>query len=228
MLGKFINHCEDSLTAAVFTHLLHLPSEVFWQLLRTASYSTTLPEVAGEPLSVEFWPPWDSEGTDNSNRVIPDLFIRFKTFDLIIEAKRRDYDMQSPEQWSKELIAYLNEYPEKMIPVRMMAIGGIRNTQDDAVSCGDVTCPVHMCRWTRLLDECKRMRKELERLKYPASQTQAHVRTLAHVIELFACHGFQTGEWFSDLDLTSQLLRLRPSANSHHKTFQDISMELNK
>jgi hypothetical protein len=29
MLGKFINHCEDSLTAAVFTHPEHLHAALF-------------------------------------------------------------------------------------------------------------------------------------------------------------------------------------------------------
>lgn len=226
MLGKFINHCEDSLTAAVFTHLLHLPSEVFWQILRNASYTTSLPEVAGEPQSVEFWPPWNPEGTGNSNRVIPDLFIRFRAFDLIIESKRWDDDMQSPAQWANELTAYRNEYSDDQVPVRMIALGGIWDKKDAVVSSKDASCPVHMCKWTRVLDECKRMRKELERLKYPASQTLAQVRTLAHVIDLFACHGFQTGDWFSDLVSATQLVRLGPSVSSHHKTFQGISTRL--
>jgi hypothetical protein len=96
MLGRFIRACEDSLTAAVFTHLLHLPAEVFWRILRRACCTDTLPESAGEPLSVDYWPSWDPKGTGNTNRVVPDFFIRFRGFDLIIEAKRWDSDMQNP------------------------------------------------------------------------------------------------------------------------------------
>jgi hypothetical protein len=53
MLGKHLNHCEDSLTAAVFTHLLHLPTEVFWKILRNACYTRKLPEFPGEPWNIE-------------------------------------------------------------------------------------------------------------------------------------------------------------------------------
>jgi hypothetical protein len=226
MIGKFINHCEDSLTAAVFTHLLHLPTEVFWQILRNACYTTSLPENSGEPKCVEFWPPWNPEGTENMNRVIPDLFIRFASFDLIIESKREDEWQQYRGQWENEVTAYGNEYGSENVPVRMIALGGIWDTKDEIVTTKSNSCPVHMCKWTRVLDECKRMRKDLERLKYPSSQTQAHVRTLTHLIDLFAWHGFQTGEWFADLVANSQLVRLVSSSASHHKALQRMSIQL--
>src|SRR5579871_5883899 len=98
MLGKHINHCEDSLTAAVFTHLLHLPVELFWQVLRNACCTDQLPKHIGEPSIVAPWPNWKATGTKNSIRVVPDLFMRFPTLDLIIEAKRADDGMQKPEQ----------------------------------------------------------------------------------------------------------------------------------
>src|SRR5712671_1413367 len=104
MLEKFIdNPCEDSLTAAVFSHLLHLPSEVFWQILRNACHTTALPQYAGEPRSVEFWPKWNADGTHNSSYVEPDVFIRFASFDLIIEAKREDEYQQHRGQWENEV-----------------------------------------------------------------------------------------------------------------------------
>ncbi|MFA6290075.1 MAG: hypothetical protein WC661_22035 [Opitutaceae bacterium] len=99
LMGKHINHCEDSLTAAVFTHLLHLPVELFWRILRDACYTCRLPENSGEVLDAAFWPAWDAAGTNNSARVIPDLFLRFTEFDLIIEAKRWDDSMQDKHQW---------------------------------------------------------------------------------------------------------------------------------
>src|ERR1035438_1525802 len=102
MLGKYINIREDSLTASVFTHLLHLPTEVFWRILRNACYTSRLPEYPGEPISVEFLPNWDSKGTDNTHCVIPDLFMRFANLHLIIESKRWDVNMQDRGQWTKE------------------------------------------------------------------------------------------------------------------------------
>ena len=53
-------------------------------------------------MSEEFWPNWDPEGTDNINRVTPDLFMRFANFDLIVEAKRWDSFQQSSDQWKKK------------------------------------------------------------------------------------------------------------------------------
>lgn len=175
---------------------------------------------------MEFWPPWDPKGTDNSYRVIPDLFIRFAGFDLVIEAKRNDKWQQYRGQWVNEMTAYDNEHGDENVPVRMIALGGIWDAKDDVVSYNSKNCPVHMCTWTRVLDSCKQMRKELERLKYPTSQTQAHVRTLTNLVDLFAWHGFQTGEWFADLVSTSQLVRLGPFANIHKKAFQRMSTQL--
>ena len=49
MLGKHLNHCEDSLTAAVFSHLLHLPCEEWWPILRKSCFTKTLPEHPSPP-----------------------------------------------------------------------------------------------------------------------------------------------------------------------------------
>jgi LPXTG-motif cell wall-anchored protein len=49
-----------------------------------------LPFNSGRLLSFDFWPHWDKTGTDNTNYVEPDLFIKFDEFDVIIEAKVKD------------------------------------------------------------------------------------------------------------------------------------------
>ena len=206
MLGKHISICEDSLTASVFTHLLHLPCEVFWRILRNACYTDHhLPEYPGEPLEVDPWPKWGPEGTGNTNYVEPDVFMRFPAFDLIIEAKRWDEGMQKPDQWRRELIGYLNVYGEDQQQVRMIALGGILGTSDDEVTVlasdewPETHCPVHMCKWERVLAECQRMLKEIRRLKYPTSQNKAHERILSDLIDLFGWHEFQNGIWLADV-----------------------------
>lgn len=241
MLGKFINHCEDSLTAAVFSHLLHLPAELFWQILSGTCYSDKLPKYPGEPLHVDPWPNWDAKGTDNSSRVIPDLFMRFTDFDLIIEAKRWDDGMQSRTQWLRELVAYANEYGEELRPVVMIALGGIHARDDDEVSHSwlpsrnyssatkqatpmRVACPVHMCQWSRMLEQCKRVRRGWARLDYPSSQSFANVRILDHVIELFGWHGFSTGQWFADFNFSDN--RLDRSISGHLAFFTNRSKQL--
>jgi len=214
MLGEFIAHCEDSLTAAAFTHLLHLPVEIFWRILRNACYTENLPDKPGELRSVDYWPHWNPDGTENGNFVEPDVFMRFADFDLIVEAKRWDNDTQCPEQWTRELIAYANEYGKQSVRVKMIALGGIHDTQDsevvalyrnpksdavDAEAPREIRCSVHMCRWGRLLNECNRMERELAKLSFPSCQTDAQRRILSDLIDLFAWHGFQTGVWFAEI-----------------------------
>jgi hypothetical protein len=134
MISRFIaNPREDSLTAAVFSHLLHLPSEVFWDILRRSCGSRDLPGNPGGPLQVDPWPKWSAKGTTNQRSVSPDFFIRFAEFDLIVEAKRGDHGTQSPDQWKRELTAYANEYGEEEQAVRMLAIGGIHGEADGGV-----------------------------------------------------------------------------------------------
>jgi hypothetical protein len=222
MLARHLNPCEDSLTAAVFSHLLHLPAELFWQIVRGACYFTEhLPSSVGEP-EIHFWPKWNPEGTSNSSYVEPDLFLRFQTFDLIIEAKRWDARMQSQVQWQAELRAYANEYGEDRKPVRMIALGGLHVERSDTLSTRrvaedgrthDFICPVIMCRWQGILNQCRRRQRELNQLALQTSISAAEARVLADVIDLFSCHGFSTGRWFEDFGLDRT--RLAPTLQPH-------------
>lgn len=84
---------EDPKTSAVFENLMLLPDNVFWHLMRQSCFSNTdMPITSGRLLSYDFWPHWDRTGTDNTNYVEPDLFIRFEEFDVIIEAKYGEID----------------------------------------------------------------------------------------------------------------------------------------
>jgi hypothetical protein len=235
MLGQHLNPCEDSLTAAIFSHLLHLPVELFWKIFRSACYGKELPEQAGELEAFNAFPKWDPSGTSNKTYVEPDLFFRFREFDLIIEAKRRDEGMQDRSQWLRELIAYTNEYGDEKREVKMVALGGIYGTQTEQVShcwtsveaemeMHHFVCPVIMCRWRGLLHQCKRMGDELNRLEYRASQTLAHIRILGDLIGLFGWHGYSTGKWFSDFDFARH--RLSPSTETAHQLLQRRSLQL--
>lgn len=232
MLGKFIDrHREDSLTAAVFTHLLHLPVELFWQILREACYSDNFPAAVGEPISVDYWPKWDPTGTGNTTYIEPDVFIRFADFDLIVEAKRWDDRMQDRGQWERELIAYVNEYGEERREVRLLAVGGIHDESDATIehqragkvkpglatgnrSSRKLICPVHKCRWKRILNECRRLNRQ-------PSQSRAVVRILTDVIDLFAWHGYSTGRWFADFDFSRH--RLSGHNPDHCNLFRERS-----
>ena len=241
MLGRFIaSPIEDSLTAAVFSHLLHLPVGMFWEILRRACYSDQLPQHPGSLLGVVPWPSWSSKGTLNADRVVPDLFIRFSDFDLIIEAKRWDVGMQDLAQWQRELLAYANEYGGGGKPVRLLAVGGLWDTRDTEVfPAGEelksgvlapghqppaIRCPVHMVKWSRILAECRRLERKLFYAESPTEQDAAHGRILAHICDLMAAHGYSTGRWFADLDFSSH--RLNADVTSHLRLFIAYSKRL--
>ncbi len=234
MLAKFIDRPrEDSLTAAVIGHLLHLPSEDFWQILRDACPSPNFPDYPGEPLQIHAWPNWNAAGTRNSGRVIPDLVIEFGPFDLIIEAKRWDHPMQDYEQWKAELKAYINEYGARKRPVKMIALGGIHSHQDKPLS--DIwraghphvsdehvfSCPVHMCQWSSVLLACQRRRRELAE-GHCTSRSRADLRILSDVTELFIRHGFAPLRWFPDFQFRPNSLSV--NATAEQQSFRNASL----
>lgn len=238
MLHKFIDRArEDSLTAAIFSHLLHLPCEDFWSILREACGSKNFPGNPGEPLLVHPWPSWGAAGTYNEHRVVPDLVIEFAGFDLIIEAKYGG-GRQYRGQWRNELIAYTNEYGSRRREVRMLALGGVPSREDDLVEQlwrsneaskpqeHQFRCPVFMCEWEAVLLECRRMHERLEKVTERSSQSSAHLRILQDLIGFFSHHGYAPIWWFQDFDFTPHLLDVH--AESDQQFFRDCNKQFHK
>ena len=123
--------CEDSLTSSVFERLALLSDENLWWVLRNACdkqalAAKPLPDNVGKLEKFEFWPSWkpDPQLERNSSRVEPDVFLRFKDLDIIVEAKRHDFTQpQKIEQWQNELGAWCQEFKGAR-PVLLLAIGG--------------------------------------------------------------------------------------------------------
>jgi len=221
MLSKFINHCEDSLTASIFSHLLYFPNEVFWDILKEACYSNELPAIPGEPLEINYWPSWNSSHTENSVRVEPDLFIRFADFDLIIEAKRWDDKQQYRGQWEKEVQAYINEYASEEQPLYFIALGGLNKEESEEIlftqkefpndevqpDYKEYICPVIKARWAPILRSVKRHLRELSSCTFSSSQVSAQRRVCESIIHFLGSHGFSTGKWINDFDFTPNLGR---------------------
>lgn len=123
--------CEDSLTSSVFERLALLSDENLWWVLRNACdkqalAAKPLPDDVGKLEKFEFWPSWDPapQLERNNLRVEPDVFLRFKNLDLIVEAKRHDFkQLQNEEQWQNELGAWCQEFQTDR-PVVLLAIGG--------------------------------------------------------------------------------------------------------
>ena len=117
---------EDFLTAAVFSRLLYLPSDVISALLLPPELDLTL----GEVKESNFWPSWTVRSRNAvATRVEPDVYIQFENVDLIVEAKINDDPCQTPEQWAQEWAAWhQGEYSNRKKQVYLLAIGGLGAT----------------------------------------------------------------------------------------------------
>ena len=192
---------EDSKTSAIFENLMLLPDNVFWHLLRQSSFShETMPKLSGELLSYDFWPHWDKTGTDNKKYVEPDLFLRFESFDVIIEAKYGDYKGQYHHQWQQEITAYHNEYGYDKQFV-FIAIGGNQSNVAETISVKSQKVKIYKCNWLSILMNINKYKKELEHLStsIPDMNFSATLRLLRNIILAFNINGVYNIDWFNSM-----------------------------
>jgi len=126
--------------------------------------------------------------------------------------------MQDVEQWRAEFQAYLNEYGNDHLPVRMLALGGTHSHHDEiikAIRCQnncengerfEVECRVHMCQWSSLLLACRRWKRDIERQAEVTSAVRAQIRVIEDIIRLFAHHGIWPISWFEDFSFAPHLV----------------------
>ncbi len=188
---------EDSLTSFVFERLFYLPVELFWQLIKESCYGSELTTFCGPILSKEFWPHWDAEDTNNTNFIEPDVFIRFKEFDLIIEAKRFDDNQQNPIQWKDQITSYYKEYKEDGKQLFYIALGGLHSEKSEFIKEGNVW--VVKCRWKRILDNVKGLLKSLKHSQGILTSNDSIISIFEDLVTVFQIHGYATGEWFDEI-----------------------------
>lgn len=193
--------CEDSLTAVVFDYLKYLPTPMFWELLKSSLYQDKLPSHSGELLDIVFWDKWsaDHEEINNKSFVEPDVLLRFKDFDVIVEAKRYNKNQQSYSQLKNEIISYYNDFEEDNKKLYFVKLGGLFNFLNDE----DFKYKEHnviICKtdWTRLLDSITLLHDQLK--KGNRIMVESYIRILEDCIHGFALHQFYKKEWMSDLD----------------------------
>lgn len=196
---------EDPKTSSVFETMLMLPDELFWGILRAACFDNdNLPLVSGQIEAYEFWPHWDPTGTTNTSLVEPDVFIRFQSFDVIIEAKYNDNSGQYSQQWENEIVAYRNEYGNDKL-VYFVAVGGNAEKASESVSLvKDVI--VNKCTWLSLLIQITKLRDDYEALPLISNNKSAVIRLL-NLLELaFNIHGVYNIHWFDDIKTPKPLI----------------------
>jgi len=203
-IGKIkIRDWEDSLTSAVFQLLFYLPQPIFTKILAQTLESSLTPDSFLNLEQIDYWPKWDSSYSGNKRYVEPDIFISFKQFDLIVEAKRWEESGQYEDQWKKEIITYHNEYGINEKRIFLWALGGNPNLEnkniyiDDLPNDKKIAIPIIRTTWTKLLTVIKSSRKNYN--KESNSEFKGPVnRIFDDLLYSFELHGFFAGTWFNE------------------------------
>lgn len=133
--------CEDTLTSVVIERLIYLGGAVWAKLLSKSAVHPNWNRSIdpGEIQSIEFWPSWSFDG----RRIEPDCLIRFRSLDLIIEAKRWDgMPQQYMDQWKRELQAYRLSISNHANRVAFLALGGHQSIDHESIE----------VRWSKLVE----------------------------------------------------------------------------
>lgn len=184
---------EDTLTSSVIGLLQYLPSDILANILRGAcGISSSFPRELGDVSDIRFWEHWDGRhNTTNARLVEPDVLIITGHYSIIIEVKRSDDCGQYLEQWTNEIIAYRNSYPDDKREVVLFALGGNTSLKEQTLRVGKDRITVYRGSWFNLLHA---VAKEL------TVQHPPHIkRLLSDIIDAFETHGFFDIEWINTL-----------------------------
>jgi len=116
---------EDLLTAAVFCRFGYISQQLQAELLR--SWLTNASSSFDDFEDIEFWPSFTYEYDDGTNRVEPDLVLRFSSANVIVEIKPPTGGNQSYTQWYREIASFLNDEKSTNKPLYFLGIGRIEN-----------------------------------------------------------------------------------------------------
>jgi hypothetical protein len=186
LLSFSSNKQEDKQTASIFSTLLHLPDQLFWDILKDSCYNNILPQNIGIIEDFEFWPHWPPD-EKHTNFVEPDLFIRFTDLDVIFESKRYDKNQQDSEQWNSEYNSYLKKYGNNK-KVALIAVGGL-NDSDLSPQLGEII--IQKCRWRSILDTLYQYK--IKNIKFE------HLRIINDCIKYLEYFSFSKIVWLKEM-----------------------------
>lgn len=192
---------EDTKTSMIVGTLLHLPTILLWEIIRRACRDgdSILPKECGHIRFVDFWPEWSVEGPyqekiTNEQRVEPDVFISFEKFDLIIEAKIDDGNLQSPTQWCNEINSFFNEYGKKR-QLFFIALGGNGSLCPEKNSGIDIL----KCSWSNLMIAIETSTNKLMKHQIDMDFDDSILRILNELISIFVFFGI-SHFWLENID----------------------------
>ncbi|MDA3921023.1 MAG: hypothetical protein PF501_10140 [Salinisphaera sp.] len=182
---------EDHLTAAVFSRLSYLPTDLLWRVLSQAAdgaQSDSCLSARPRLTQIEFWPRLATDDT----RVEPDVQLSFATFELIVEAKRRDErELQTRHQIQNEVLALRNEVGDRRIYCLLVS-GRLEESLDDIEGLAGLMTTS----WFRLRLAAADARAELS---YGLDHHHLH-RILSDIDKALALHGVRPKQQISDIE----------------------------
>lgn len=192
----YFSPTEDSLTSSTFGVLQYLPDNLVFKILEGAcGLRSSLPKDVGRILSITFWPQFGAEGTHNSVRVEPDVWIECDACHILIEAKKIDdaYGYaQSEDQWFNEIKSLKNEVGDGK-KIILIALGGNDNLYDAEKEVDGENYTVYTASWFNLLDTIEQLQKELIE-----ENGSPQIRILGDCIKALSEHGYFKMVWFED------------------------------
>lgn len=196
--------CEDSLTSHVFDLLKYLPVELFWSILKKSLYQDKLPDLSGEIEEILFWEKWNAENTTNKNFNEPDVFIRFKNFDVIVEAKRYDNFQQNENQHKAQMQSYINEFESDNKQMYYIQLGGLHDKENVANKILN-NHEIIICKtdWSSILNQIVKEKENFESVSI--SYLIPYKRILEDLIAGFELHQFYKKSWLSSLKIEAPL-----------------------
>ena len=201
--GK-LHICEDSMTSHVFDLMKYLPVELFWSIMKNSLYQDKLPDYSGEIQNILFWEKWNADKTDNSRFVEPDLFLRFKNFDIIIEAKRYDDFQQIEQQHKAQMQSYINVFEKDKKQLFYIQLGGLHN-KDNVPNKIFNNHEIIICKsdWSNILTQIVKEKENLENVNL--SSLVPCKRILEDLIIGFELHQFYKKSWLETLKISAEL-----------------------
>lgn len=215
---------EDSLTSTVFERLHYLPVELMWKMIRDSVYGEKPIKDSGKVISLEFWPHWNAKGVTNlefaepsiiTNKrfVEPDVFIRFENFDLIVEAKRDEYNKQDSTQWKNEIYAYLNEYSKEQKDLVFLSLDGLNSKESSIVTLKNQESyvdnkkdyTIYKSRWFSILASLKDEKRERKKTSDKINSNDFIIQIIDELISVFKLYGFPTGDFLEVFPNTLQI-----------------------
>lgn len=114
---------EDLLTATFFERFTYLSDLLQHQLLNHwLNEAGDFTEFEG----IDYWPKYDLPKQDKREYVEPDLLLRYKTANVLVEVKPPEGGTQYLDQWLLELEGYFEQHSSST-PLYFLAIGQVGN-----------------------------------------------------------------------------------------------------